>query len=89
MKRRAFITLLGGAAVARPLVASAQQPTGRMRRVGIVMPYAKSDPEFGARDRAFREEPGKLGWTDGDNVRFDERWTTDNMDTCGPTRRVW
>jgi len=82
MKRREFITLLGGAAVAWPLAARAQQ-SERMRRVGILMPYPKGDPEMGIRVRAFRQELGRLGWTDGANVQFDERWTADHMD------RVW
>jgi putative tryptophan/tyrosine transport system substrate-binding protein len=78
MKRRAFITLVGGAA-AWPLAGRAQQP-GRVRRVGILMPYPKCDSEHEARVRAFKQELAKLGWTDGANVRFDEHWTTDNMD---------
>jgi hypothetical protein len=80
MKRRDFITLLGGAAAAWPLAARAQQPD-RVRRIGIVMPYAKGDSEIEARVRAFRQELGKLGWIDGGNVQLDERWTTDNMDS--------
>jgi putative ABC transport system substrate-binding protein len=79
MKRREFITLLSGAA-AWPLAARAQQ-ADRVRRVGIVLPYAKGDTEYSARVREFREELGKLGWTDGGNVQLDERWTTDNMDS--------
>jgi putative tryptophan/tyrosine transport system substrate-binding protein len=79
MRRRDFITLLGGAAAAWPLAARAQQP-GRVRRVGILMPYPKGDSEHEARVRAFKQELAKLGWTDGANVRFDEHWTTDNMD---------
>src|SRR5258707_14383605 len=78
MKRRDFITLLGGAA-AWPLAAFAQQGE-RMPRVGILMPFPKGDAEFGTRVRAFRQELGKLGWTDGANVQFDERWTADDMD---------
>ena len=79
MRRRAFITLLSGAAVAWPLAARAQ--TGeRMRRIGILMPYAPTDMEVQARVRAFREELRKKGWAKGVNVQFDERWTTDNMD---------
>ena len=78
IRRREFITLVGGAA-ACPLAARAQQP-GRVRRVGILMPYAKGDSEHEARVRAFKQELAKLGWTDGGNVRFDEHWTTDNMD---------
>jgi putative ABC transport system substrate-binding protein len=81
VKRRQFITLLGGAA-AWPLAARAQQRE-QMRRIGILMPYPKDDPEMGIRVRAFRQELAKLGWTDGANVQFDERWTGDHMD------RVW
>ena len=78
MRRRDFITLIGGA-VAWPLAARAQ--TGeRTRRIGILMPYAPTDMEAQARVRAFREELRKKGWAKGVNVQFDERWTTDNMD---------
>jgi putative ABC transport system substrate-binding protein len=79
MKRRELITLLGGAAVAWPLSARAPQ-AGRVRRVGIVIPYAKGDSENEARVRAFKQELAKLGWADGRNIQFDEHWTTDNMD---------
>jgi putative tryptophan/tyrosine transport system substrate-binding protein len=79
MKRREFITLLGGAAAAWPLAAGARQPS-RVRRIGILMPYAKGDAEWAARVLAFKQELAKLGWTDGGNIAFDERWTTDNMD---------
>ena len=80
--RRRFVRLLGGAAAAWPLVAQAQQDE-RVRRVGIVMPYPRGDSENEARVRAFKQELAKLGWTDGGNIRFDERWTTDDMS------RVW
>jgi putative tryptophan/tyrosine transport system substrate-binding protein len=79
MRRRQFIMLLGGAAAAWPFAAHAQQ-AGAVRRVGIVMPFARGDAEYSARVRAFLEELEKLGWHDGRNIRFDERWTTDNMD---------
>jgi len=79
MNRRKFTIFLSGAAAAWPLAAGAQQP-GRVRRVGILMPYPKGDSEHEARVRAFKQELAKLGWTDGANVRFDEHWTTDNMD---------
>jgi putative ABC transport system substrate-binding protein len=74
MRRREFITLLGGAAVAWPLAARAQQST-RMQRVGLLVPYAESDRE--ARDQvvAFHNSLQKLGWQDGRNVRIDTRWT--------------
>jgi putative ABC transport system substrate-binding protein len=76
MRRRQFITLVGGAAAAWPLTARGQQGE-RVRRVGIVMPYVRGDSEFEARARAFRDELARLGWS---NVQFDERWTTDNVD---------
>jgi putative tryptophan/tyrosine transport system substrate-binding protein len=78
MNRRDFITLLGGAA-AWPLAARAQQGE-RMRRIGIVMPFAKGDSEGETRIRVFKQELAKLGWTDGGNIQFDERWPADNMD---------
>jgi putative tryptophan/tyrosine transport system substrate-binding protein len=78
MRRREFITFLGGFAV-WPLAARAQQP-GRVRRIGMLMPYPKGDSETEARVGAFKQELAKLGWTEGGNIRFDEHWTADNMD---------
>jgi putative tryptophan/tyrosine transport system substrate-binding protein len=82
MKRRQFITLLGGAAVAWPLAARGQQDT-RVRRVGIVMPYTKGDSEIEGRVHSFKRELAKLGWEEGGNIEFVEHWTTDNME------RIW
>jgi putative ABC transport system substrate-binding protein len=65
LKRRAFITLLGGAA-AWPLAARAQQGE-RMRRISILMPWAANDPTAKARVGAFQQELQQLGWTDGRN----------------------
>jgi ABC-type uncharacterized transport system substrate-binding protein len=73
MKRREFITLLGGAAAAWPLAARGQQRE-RMRRIGVLMGYAENDSEAQAWVAAFREGLQKLGWTDGRNVRIDTRW---------------
>jgi putative ABC transport system substrate-binding protein len=78
LKRRAFITLLGGAA-AWPLAARAQQGE-RVRRIGILMPFPPTNAEMQARVRAFREELRKRGWAASVNAQFDERWTSDNMD---------
>ena len=72
MKRRVFITLLGGAA-AWPLAASAQQGSG-VRRIGILMAYAESDREYQSHLAAFREELQKLGWTESRNVQINYRW---------------
>jgi putative ABC transport system substrate-binding protein len=79
MRRRDFITVFSGAAVAWPLGARAQQPSG-MRRIGILMPFPKSDVGSQANVRAFRQELARLGWTEGGNVQFDEHWSTANMD---------
>jgi putative tryptophan/tyrosine transport system substrate-binding protein len=79
MKRREFITLLGGAAAAWPLTVHAQQGD-RVRRIGILMPFPPTNAEAQARVRAFREELRKRGWATGVNAQFDERWTGDNMD---------
>jgi hypothetical protein len=67
--------LVGGAAAAWPLAARAQQGD-RMRRVGVLMAYAESDPEGQAQVAAFREELQKLGWAEGRNIRIDSRWAT-------------
>jgi putative ABC transport system substrate-binding protein len=72
VKRREFITLIGGA-TAWPLAARAQQPGG-MRRIGVLMINPESDPEGEAWVRIFREELQKLGWTEGRNIRIDIRW---------------
>jgi ABC-type uncharacterized transport system substrate-binding protein len=73
MTRREFITLLGGAAVAWPLAARAQQPE-RVRRIGVLMNVAADDPEGQARIVAFVQGLQQLGWSDGRNVRIDIRW---------------
>ena len=81
MKRREFITLLGGAA-AWPLTSSAQQPE-RMRRIGVLMNLAADDPEGQARLTAFLQRLQQLGWTDGRNLRIDYRWGTGDADRYG------
>jgi len=72
VKRREFITLLGGAA-AWPLAARAQQAE-RVRRIGVLMTTAADDPESLARVGAFLQGLQELGWTDGHNVRLEYRW---------------
>jgi putative tryptophan/tyrosine transport system substrate-binding protein len=78
VKRRQFISLLGGAA-AWPLAARAQQGE-RVRRIGVFFPGAADDPEYQARNAAFLQGLGELGWTDGRNVRIDTRWGTGDAD---------
>ena len=75
MRRREFITLLGGTAVAWPIAARAQQPE-RMRRIGVLMGYPENDLEGPASFAAFREGLEKLGWVEDRNIRFDTRWAT-------------
>jgi len=79
VKRREFITLLGGAAAAWPLAARAQQ-TERMRRIGVLMSPAIDDPEGQARIAAFLEGLHQSGWTVGRNVRIDTRWAAGDAD---------
>jgi ABC-type uncharacterized transport system substrate-binding protein len=73
MNRRELITLLGGAAVAWPLAARAQQP-GHMRRIGVLMNLAADDPEGQARIAAFHQGLQEWGWTLGRNARIDVLW---------------
>ena len=76
MRRREFITLIGGAAAssAWPLAARAQQPE-RMRRIGVLTGAASDDTEVQARVAAFLQGLAQLGWIDGRNVRVDTRWS--------------
>ena len=78
MRRRNFITLLGGA-VAWPLVTRAQQGD-RVRRIGVLMPFDENDPVWKNRLSAFTQALAGLGWTDGRNVRMDLRWHGDDTD---------
>jgi putative ABC transport system substrate-binding protein len=78
MRRREFITLLGGAATL-PLAARAQQ-SERMRRIGVLVNLAADDPEASARVTAFAQQLAQFGWTVGRNVRIDYRWGAFNAD---------
>jgi putative ABC transport system substrate-binding protein len=77
MKRREFITLLGGA-VAWPFAAQAQQP-GRMQRVGVLAPIHAEEPESKARISTFVLRLRELGWVDGSNVEIVYRWSGGNV----------
>ena len=77
MKRRTFISLLGGAAAAWPLAARAQQPD-RMRRIGVLLPATADDLRFQTLVGAFLQGLALLGWSIGRNVRIDPRWATPN-----------
>jgi len=71
--RREFITLLGGAAVAWPLTARAQQGE-RLRRIGVLTPFASDDPAEQTNVLAFEQALAQLGWIDGRNARIDIHW---------------
>jgi putative ABC transport system substrate-binding protein len=75
LRRREFMTLLGGAA-AWPRAARAQQGD-RIRRIGVLMGYDENDPVWKPRLSAFTQALADLGWADGRNVRMDLRWSTD------------
>src|SRR5262249_1080242 len=76
MKRREFVTLIGGAA-AWPLAARAQQ-NERIKRIGVLQPFTKNSPES-ARVAAFVQELERLGWTDGYNLQIEYRWEANDL----------
>jgi putative tryptophan/tyrosine transport system substrate-binding protein len=73
MRRREFITLLGGAAAAWPLAVRAQQ-SDRVRRIGVLMNAAETETEYQSYFAAFSQGLRQLGWTEGQNLRIDVRW---------------
>ena len=73
MRRREFITLLGGAAATWPLAAHAQQPE-QLRRIGVLMPTREDDPDGQQRVALLRQGLKELGWVEGPNVHIDYRW---------------
>jgi putative ABC transport system substrate-binding protein len=79
MRRRDFITLVGGTAAAWPLEARAQQ-SEQMRRIGVLMSTAADDPEGKARFTAFKQGLQQLGWDDGRNARIEIRWSGGKAD---------
>jgi putative tryptophan/tyrosine transport system substrate-binding protein len=81
MRRREFITLIGGAA-AWARGAHAQQPN-RIRRTGILMAMAETEPEAQARLASFREGLRKLGWTEGQNLHIDYRFAAGDSERAG------
>jgi putative tryptophan/tyrosine transport system substrate-binding protein len=78
MRRREFISLLGGVA-AWPLAAHAQQAQ-RMRRIGVLIGFAETDPDVKSWFAAFRGALAKLGWTEGSNFQIELRWASDDPD---------
>jgi putative tryptophan/tyrosine transport system substrate-binding protein len=79
VRRRDFITLLGGAAVSWPVTARAQQPE-RMRRIGVLQVISESDPELRRRITVFVQGLQKLGWREGANLVIDYRYGADDSE---------
>ncbi|MGA6944688.1 MAG: ABC transporter substrate binding protein, partial [Pseudolabrys sp.] len=73
MRRRDFITLIGGAAASLPRAVRAQQ-AGNLRRVGILMSASESDKGYQSLLATFRDELGRLGWVENRNIHLDYRW---------------
>ena len=82
MRRREFITLLGGTAAAWPVAARAQQ-SDRMRRLGLLVGFSEGDAEGQAIVAAFRQRLRELGWTEGRNIRIELRWAAADPDKDG------
>src|SRR5262245_47405395 len=80
MKRREFISLLGGAAVAWPLAGRAQQGE-RIRNIGALLPVPSSDAEGRSRLTTFAQALQQLGWTVGQSIHIDYRWGDGTADT--------
>ena len=81
MRRRDFISLIGGAATAWPLAAGAQQE--RVRRIGVLMNLAEDDPEASARISSFVQRLSQLGWTEGRNLQIENRWAAGESERYG------
>src|SRR5512140_989253 len=79
-RRREFITVVGGAAVAWPVAARSQQPADRMRRIGVRMGWSEGDHKAQSWVAALREELGKLGWAEGRNIQIDTRWAAADVE---------
>ena len=79
MRRRDFVTLIGGGVAAWPLAARAQQHD-QARKIGVIMNYAATDPEGKTRFSALSEQLAKLGWADGNNIQVEVRWAAGKND---------
>ena len=88
MRRREFITLLGGAAAAWPLAARAQQ-ADRMRKIGVLLSGTADDAVFQTWVGAFLQGLAQSGWVIGRNVRIETRWRDLKPMTFAGTRRNW
>jgi len=75
MNKREFVTLLGGAAAAWPLAARAER-SDRVRRIGVLMGLAASDPDASRWVSAFEQALQNSGWNEGRNIKIEYRWGT-------------
>src|SRR5450631_1356715 len=79
MRRREFITLIGGAAATLPRAARAQQ-TGQKKRIGVLMSFAENDVSARAMFEGYRNALVQLGWIEGKNLQMEVRWAAGNPD---------
>jgi putative tryptophan/tyrosine transport system substrate-binding protein len=89
LKRRDFITLLGGAAAAWPLAARAQQRPDKIRKIGMLMGFAPEDPVAQSMVAAFRGALSKLGWIEGSNVSIELRWAGPDVERIDRLAKSW
>jgi putative ABC transport system substrate-binding protein len=80
VRRREFVTLIGSAGAVWPFAARAQSKPKPMRRVAVLMPYGANDPQAQNRNAAFLQALQQLGWTVGENVQIDYRWSAGSED---------
>jgi putative tryptophan/tyrosine transport system substrate-binding protein len=80
MRRREFVTLIGGTLAAWPRLTFAQQPSDRVRRIGVLMPYTRDNPEDQQRVAAFQDTLKQFGWIEGRNIQIDYRWYAGDAD---------
>jgi len=88
MRRREFISFVGGAVAAWPLVARAQQQPEQMRRIGALINRPAGDPQGQAGMAAFRQKLQELGWSEARNVRIDIRWGENDVDRTASRMRL-
>jgi putative ABC transport system substrate-binding protein len=88
LRRREFITLIGGSATAWPFAAAAQQSEGT-RRIGVLMSTPANDKEGQARINAFVQSLRELGWVDGHNVQIETRWAAEMRTAVVNLLRNW
>ncbi len=89
MRRREFITFLGGAASVWPLTARAQLSGHNTPHIGVLLAFDKSDPQPQTWLAHFTKGLSQLGWTDGRTVQIDIRWAGDNVDRMQTFAKDW